>query len=216
MDITGLLKEAIAALKRRRNLIVFFALAHIVFLFFGQWAVMKGIPAVVELRQELLKEIQTLAYLKPLTGALADSLALKILYTFLFNLLLGAFLSTTVTGMVIFFLPYAIAVWRSFTVGLLFYGLDSMGEKSVVFYGTFILEFAAYSISSAAGTDMGLSFLWPKRKAVLSRREAFSIAARDSVRLYIIVALLLFIGAVWEMGWLEIIGPLIDLTGAPS
>ncbi len=216
MDITGLVKEANAALKRRRNLIVFFALAHAVFLFFGQWAVMRGMPAVVELRQELLKEIQTLAYLKPLTGALADSLALKILYTFLFNLLIGAFLSTTVTGMVIFFLPYAIAVWRSFTVGLLFYGLGSSVDKSVVFYGTFILEFGAYAISSAAGTDMGLSLIWPKRKAVSSRTEAFKVAAQDSLRLYVVVALLLFIGAVWEMGWLEVIGPLIDLTGASA
>ncbi|MBI5343906.1 MAG: hypothetical protein HZB83_00975 [Deltaproteobacteria bacterium] len=208
-----LLKEPLSAARRRRNLIVFFIIAHTVFLVFGEWAVAKGIPSVLGLREELLKELRTLPYLQPLTGALANSLILKIIYTFFFNLLIGALVSTTVTGL-IFFLPYVIAVWRSFTVGLLFHGLGVTPLQTLVFYGTFILEFGGYCISSAAGTDMGLALIWPERKGTKSRKDAFLISLRDASSLYLLVILLLFVAAVWEMSWLEYLGPLIR-TDAP-
>jgi len=208
-DIKGILNSAIGAAKRRRNLILFFILAHAVFLFFGHWTMYKGIPGVVYLREEQLKLIREAAYLKPLTGVLAESLILKILYTFFFNLLFGAFLSTTLSGLV-FFLPYVIAVWRSFIIGVLFYGLEDLTPlKLFIFYTVFILEFGAYSISSAAGTDMGLAILWPARKGTESRKEAFRTAVREMGRLYTLVIILLFVSAVWEISWLEYLGPFI-------
>ncbi len=205
--MNSILKESFEALKRRRNLVVFFAAAHIVFLVFGQWSVSEKIPFVLDLRAQQLKEIQNLSYLKPLTGILASSLTAKILYTFLFNLLVGAFFSTTLTG-AIFFLPYLIAVLRSFIIGILIYGMDSGGVMLMVFYGTFLLEFGAYCISSAVGMDIGLSLMWPMRKKVESRKEAVWIAARDGVKLYLLVIIILFIAAVWEMSWIHYLGPL--------
>lgn len=205
--MNNLLKESFEALKRRRNLVVFFAAAHIVFLVFGQWAVSEKIPFVLDLRAQQLKEIQNLSYLKPLTGLLAESLLAKIFYTFFFNLLLGAFFSTTLTGAV-FFVPYIIAVFRSFIIGILIFGMDSGAETLVVFYGTFLLEFGAYSISSAAGMDIGLSLLWPMRKKTGSRKEAARIAAQDALKLYVLVIIILLIAAVWEMSWIHYLGPI--------
>lgn len=207
--IREILRTAIGAAKRRRNLLVFFSLAHVVFLLFGHWAVYKGVPMVMYLREEQFKIIREAAYLKPLTGVLADSLALKILYTFLFNLVFGALLSTTVTGLV-FFLPYIIAVWRSFIIGILFFGLEGLTPlKSFIFYTVFILEFGAYSITSAAGTDIGLAILWPERKGTESRKEALRTALKEASRLYTLAIIILFVSAVWEISWLEYIGPFI-------
>lgn len=210
MNIPESFKTSLQAAKKRSNLIMFFTLTHIVFLALGQWMVAMEIPGVIFLRNEQLMEIKNLPYLKPLTGALAGSLALKILYTFLFNLIFGAFFSTTVTG-VIFFLPYLIAVWRSFLIGVLIYGAETTPLTQVVFYGTFVLEFGAYCVSSAVGTDIGLTLLWPARKRAESRKEAILISMREGRRLYLLVAVILFIAACWEMSWLHYLGPLIKL-----
>ena len=202
------LKESIEVAVRMKRLIIFFAIVHVVFLFFGQWMVAKGVPAVLTLREEQMKELQNLMYLKPLTGPLASSLLLKIGYTAFFNIVLGAFISTTVFG-VVFFFPYIIAVWRGFIIGMLFYGLDAAPFKSTVFYGTFLLEFGAYSISSAIGTDIGLGLIWPGRKGTESRMEAFRASVADAKKLYFLIALILVVAAVWEIGWLHYLGPFI-------
>lgn len=208
MRIRELFKESLGAAKRRKNLIIFFALVHVVFLGFGQWMVAQGYPAALELRDEQLKNIQELIYLKPLTGALAENLALKILYTFFFNLVFGAFLSTTVMGL-LFFFPYFVAVWRSFIIGVLVADIDTTPVMALIFYGTFILEFGAYCVSSAVGTDIGLSIMWPGRKGKSSRSEAFREAARDGMKLYLLVAVILLVAAVWEITWLHYMGPII-------
>ncbi len=175
--------------------------------------VIQGYPSAIELRTEQLKNIQELPYLKPLTGVLADNLPLKILYTFGFNLVFGAFVSTTFMGLVFFF-PYLIAVWRSFIIGVLVSDMDSSPVMNVIFYGTFILEFGAYCISSAIGTDLGLSVLWPSRKGVGSRMEALREAARDGVKLYVLVIIVLFVAAIWEITWLHYMGPLLKQAPA--
>jgi len=206
-SLKNMLANSIEAAKRRRNLIVFFISTHVILLFFGQLMVAQGYPGVLELREEQLKQIQELPYLKPLMGPLAENLPLKVLYTFSFNLILGAFVSTTLTGLVFFF-PYMVAVWRSFLVGILVAGMEYSPAMVAVFYGTFILEFGAYCISSAIGTDIGLALLFPERKGVASRKEALGIAARDGVRLYVLVIIILFVAAIWEMTGLHYLGPL--------
>ncbi len=212
MALKGILDSSMEAAKRRRNLIVFFITTHIILLFFGQWMVAEGYPGVLELREEQLKQIQELPYLKPLMGPLAENLPLKVLYTFSFNLIFGAFVSTTLTG-IVFFIPYLIAVWRSFLVGILVAGMEYSPAMVAVFYGTFILEFGAYCISSAIGTDLGLALLFPERKGTSSRREAFGMAARDGARLYVLVMIILFVAAIWEMTGLHYFGPMLKPSG---
>ncbi len=208
MSLKKVFTESLRAAGRVKNLIFFYLATHTVFLIFGEWTVARKIPGVLLMREEQLKEIESLGYLKPLTGALANSLALKILYTFLFNLVFGAFLSTTITG-IAFFLPYMIAVWRSFMVGALFYGQDIGPGMTVIFYGTFILEFGAYCLSSAVGTDIGLSIIWPSRKGTKSRKEALLRAIKNGAWLYVLVILILFVAAIWEISWLQYMGPLL-------
>ncbi len=202
--------ESVRAALEQRRLILFYCATHVVFLIMGELMVAREVPSVMHLREEQLKAVQELIYLKPLTGALATSLLLKIAYTLLFNLLFGALVSTTLFG-VLFFLPYLMAVWRGFLIGMLFYGLDTGAPlKSVIFYGTFLLEFGAYSISSAIGTDLGLTLLWPGRKGKETRGEAIKVWLKGAKKLYLLVFILLFFGAAWEIGWLHFLGPLFD------
>lgn len=212
MNIRNAFEAASVAAAKRKNLIIFFVLAHLVFLALGQWMAAHGYPVVLELRAKQLEIIKDLPYLKPLTGIFADSLPLKILYTFAFNLIFGAFLSTTASG-IVFFLPYLIAVWRGFIIGVLISDFSMTPGMVAMFYGTFILEFGAYCLSSAVGTDLGLSLLIPERKGTDSRKKAFIVAFREGAHLYLFVAIILFSAAVWEICWIEYAGGLAAQGG---
>lgn len=212
MSMKNAFDAATLAAAKRKNLITFFVLTHLAFLALGQWMALAGYPVVIELRTKQLEMIQDLPYLKPLTGVLADSLALKILYTFAFNLVVGAFLSTTVSG-VVFFLPYLIAVWRGFIIGVLISDFSLTPGMAAMFYGTFILEFGAYCLSSAVGTDIGLSLIIPERKGTDSRKKAFLEAFREGRHLYIFIAVILFSAAIWEICWIEYGGGLVTSGG---
>jgi len=202
-DIKQSYRQAFSLMGSYKNLITFLAVTNVIFFFFGQWMIAQEIPRVVEFRGEVLKNLPDLLYLKPLTGTLAPFLIMKIFYVFIFNLTVGALLTTTVPG-VIFFFPYLICVMRAWSVGVIFYGLMPHPLLSVAFYGTFILEFSAYVLSAAAGIDIGLALLFPNRKGTTSRKYAFHGAVKNAYSLYLIIATLLLIGAIWEIGWLHL------------
>ncbi len=170
---------------------------NITFLFVGSSMVRAGIPWVIEQREVYLKEIQNLPYLKPLVGPLSPYLGLKILYTFLFNLIFGAFLSTTLPG-VIFFLPILINIYRAWFVGVVFYGFTSSVAGGIIFLFTLFFEFGGYILSSVAGIILGMALLFPYRYGG-SRKEAMRRAIRDGAYLYVLVVMFLLIGAIWEM-----------------
>lgn len=207
MELARTYRESLEVARRMRNILLFFAAAHVIFLVFGEWTVAREFPYVMDLREDQLRELREMVFLKPLSGPLAGNLPLMIAYTFFFNLVVGAFLSTTVVGGLLFFMPYVIAVWRGFIVGVLFHGIDGSPAVPVIFYGTFLLEFGAYTFSSVAGTDIGLSILMPSRKGADTRMEAFRRAWRDARKLYFFVILFLALGAVWEMGLLHYLAP---------
>lgn len=191
--------------KELKTLITFLVITNIVFLFFGQWMIATGVSGAVEYKNEFLKKLPEMGYLKPLTGPLAPYLPLKIAYTFLFNLTVGAFLSTTVPG-IIFFLPYIITVLRAWVVGVIFYGVTTTPLHLIVFYGTLVLEFGGYVFSSAAGINIGLAILNPAWKGKETRLLSLKSAVNDAALLFVIAATLLFLGAVWEMSWLHFFG----------
>ncbi|MFQ5427784.1 MAG: stage II sporulation protein M [Thermodesulfobacteriota bacterium] len=215
MRSRDLLEKALLAAVEKKRLIVFFLMTHAAFLFFGMLTMSLEMPAIAELHSGLMEEIQDVTYLKPLTGALAPYLTLKILYTFSFNLMVGAFISTTLTGPV-FFIPCVIAVWRSFIIGVLYYGMEASPLMPLVFFGTALFEFTAYSLGSALGTDLGLSLLLPGRKGTTSRREALGITFREGIWLYVLIVILLLIGAIWEISWLHYLGASVPSASPAS
>jgi len=122
-----------------------------------------------------------------------------VLSVFLFNLLLTAFLFTTLSGLVFFVLPMAVLVWRAVVWGFLLSGLPT--PLFLIALPTFVLEGEGYVIASVAGIVLGLSWLKPKLVYIeedLSRLEAFKRAVNEAGRIYVLVAVILFVAAVVE------------------
>jgi uncharacterized membrane protein SpoIIM required for sporulation len=65
--------------------------------------------------------------------------------------------------------------------------------------GTMILELGAYVFSGAAGINIAVAPILPRRYGVQSRWVAFKMAWKDAAKIYVIVIILLALGAVWEM-----------------
>ena len=149
----------------------------------------------------------------PLIGSILDALmsgnlALAVALTFLVNLSIGAFASTTLPGVI----PLvgglgsvALSGFRGFVIGVIYYGAFRVGVGySVLALGTAILELGAYVFSAAAGINISLSTIFPSRYQVDSRWVAFKEAWKDAGRIYVIVVILLALGAVWEMAGIYI------------
>lgn len=66
-------------------------------------------------------------------------------------------------------------------------------------FGTMVLELGAYVFSGAAGINIALAPIVPNRFGVESRLQAFKMAWNDAARVYVIVVVLLALGAMWEM-----------------
>jgi hypothetical protein len=147
--------------------------------------------------------------LTPIIGSLiSGNLALAIAFTFLVNLSIGAFVYTTLIGVI----PIlggvgsvAVTGLRGFVIGLTYYYAFkvSMGY-TVVALGTLVLELGAYVFSAAAGINTSLSAVFPRRYQVESRWTAFKMAWKDAAKIYAIVVILLVLGAVWEMAGIYI------------
>jgi len=80
-------------------------------------------------------------------------------------------------------------------------------EWMIVALGTLILELGAYVFSATAGINLSLSSIFPNRYFSESRKIAFKEALKDAGRLYIIVVILLILGAIWEMTGLYLLMP---------
>ena len=126
-----------------------------------------------------------------------------ILVTFLVNLTTGAFLTTTLPGIV----PLvgslgtiAVTLFRGFVIGITYPEvLSSSPAGFALGLGTMILELGAYVFSGAAGINLALAPILPRRYGTQSRWMAFRMAWKDAARIYLIVVILLALGAVWEM-----------------
>jgi hypothetical protein len=133
----------------------------------------------------------------------SGDLVQAILITFLLNLSTGAFFSTTLPGILPLigaFGTVAITLFRCFIIGITYPAvLASSGAGFVLGMGTIVLELGAYVFSGAAGINIALAPILPKRYGTASRWVAFKMAWKDAARIYVIVIVLLALGAIWEM-----------------
>lgn len=122
-----------------------------------------------------------------------------ILSIFLLNFFLSSFVFVTLPGLVFFPFPVVVLVARA-----VFWGFMLNRLPTPLFFAAFptlILEGEAYVLAGVGGFGLGLSWLkpkWANRKEDLSRLESLKKAFEDCVRIYILVAVLLFVAAVVE------------------
>jgi uncharacterized membrane protein SpoIIM required for sporulation len=161
-------------------------------------------PIAVEISRGLQESVLTQQPFTSILQSLQGGELLKaILVTFLVNLTTGAFLTTTLPGIV----PLvgslgtiAVTVLRGFVVGITYPEvLSSSPAGFALGLGTMILELGAYVFSGAAGINIALAPILPRRYGTQSRWMAFKMAWKDTAKIYLIVVIFLALGAAWEM-----------------
>jgi len=161
-------------------------------------------PIAVEMNQALKESVVAQQPFTSIVQSLhGGELVQAILITLVVNLTIGAFLTTTLPGVV----PLvgalgtvAITLLRGLVIGVTYPEvLSSSAAGLVLGLGTMILELGAYVFSGAAGINIALAPILPGRYGVQSRWMAFKMAWKDAAKIYPIVIILLALGAVWEM-----------------
>jgi hypothetical protein len=126
-------------------------------------------------------------------------LQVMILVIFLSNLVVSSFFLVTLTGMIFFALSVVVLLVRAVIWGALLNQLPA--PQFFLAFPTLVLEGEGYVLASVVGVVLGLSWLkpgWIYSGEGFSRWEAFKMAWKDCMRLYVLVMLLLFLGAVVE------------------
>lgn len=199
-----LLSQTIQAAKRMRTLLALVALLYVGSYLAGWYLISIKSPIAVETAQAVTGSVLTQSPFTTIIQSLrAGELAQAILITFLLNLTSGAFLTTTLPGilpLVGALVPVVVTLLRGFVIGITYPEiLASSLAGFALGFGTMILELGAYVFSSAAGIHIALAPIMPKRYGVESRWAALKLAWRDAFRIYPIVIILLALGAIWEM-----------------
>lgn len=173
----------------------------------GYVAIGLSLPFAVDLRNSLLRVVSSEAPFTTVIETLrAGNLLTAILLTFVVNLTSGAFFSTTFPGVIPFIGSVGISLvtgYRGFSLGVIYHAV--LSQSPAIFAlgaGTLILELGGYVFSGAAGIALSLSTIFPERYGAESRWNAFKKTWTDIWRLYIVVVILLFAGAIWEMAGL--------------
>ena len=130
---------------------------------------------------------------------LEAGLFVMVLNIFLFNFFVSGFSMVTLSGLVFFPLSLVVLVLRAGFWGWLLGQLST--PQFLLAFPTLVLEGEGYVFASVAGVVLGLSWLktdWLYGNEDLSRWEAFKMACRECIRLYVFVALFLFMAAIVE------------------
>jgi uncharacterized membrane protein SpoIIM required for sporulation len=185
-------------------LVVLVALLYIGSYLAGWYLISIKSPIAVETSRGLQESVLTQQPFTLILQSLQGGELLKaILVTFLVNLTTGAFLTTTLPGIVPLIGSLgtiAVTLLRGFMVGITYPEvLSSSPSAFALGLGTMILELGAYVFSGAAGINIALAPILPRRYGTQSRWMAFKMAWNDAAKIYLIVVILLALGAVWEM-----------------
>ncbi len=199
-----ILSSSIQAAKKMKMLLILVALLYAGSYVAGWYLISIESPIAVQTSEALMQAVLTEQPFTSIFESLrGGDLVMAILMTFIVNLTTGAFLTTTLPGIV----PLvgilgivAVTLLRGFVIGVTYPAV--LAASPVAFalgMGTMILELGAYVFSGAAGINIALAPVLPRRYGVQSRWAAFKMAWKDAARVFIIVLILLGLGAVWEM-----------------
>jgi hypothetical protein len=136
----------------------------------------------------------------------AGDVVLTVIYIFIVNVVLSAFIIITLPGMVFFPLSSALLVFRAVVWGLLLYNLPT--EIFLAAIPTVVFEGEGYCLAATAGTIGGVSWVrsrWVYGDEDITRLEAFKKAARECITIYVYAVVLFVLGAIVETATLLII-----------
>lgn len=126
---------------------------------------------------------------------------------FLFNLAVSGFVLVTLSGLAFFVLPVVFLLVRAALWGVLLNRLPPPWFLAA--FPTLILEGEGYVLAGVAGVGLGLSWLkpeWAYGREELSRLDSVRRALKDCARIYVLVAMFLFVAAVVETATIYSLG----------
>jgi hypothetical protein len=160
------------------------------------------------LQQSLLDAVRSAFGQEPLStvaGAYTGGqVLLAIALTFVVNLTIASFLWITLPSLVVPFSGIVTGACRAVLWGVLL--SPSSPEMSAVMIPhslTLILEGQAYILAMLAAYIQGRAFLWPATVDATTHGEGYRAGVKRSLRLYLLVAIVLAVAAVYEV--LEVI-----------
>ncbi|WP_455278145.1 stage II sporulation protein M [[Eubacterium] cellulosolvens] len=212
------LNESLKTAKKMKKLLILITAIYIITYFIGYIVIRIQVPGMLLFIEPLLEGISTNPVYTPIITAFDNrNLAFAILYTFIVNLSGGAFATTTLPGIIPLIgaaISGSVTAFRGFMIGALFTYAASIETDApagigwmILALGTLFLELGAYVFSATAGINLSLSSIFPNRYFSESRKIAFREAWKDAGRLYIIVVILLILGAIWEMTGIYLLMP---------
>ena len=162
-------------------------------------------PSLQQLLLEAIGSAFTEGPLSTVAGAYTGGqVMLAIVLTFVVNLTIASFLWITLPSLVVPFSGLVTGACRAILWGVLF--SPSSPEMSTVMIPhsiTLILEGQAYILAMLAAYIQGRAFLWPATVDATTHGEGYRAGVKRSLRLYLLVAIVLAVAAVYEV--LEVI-----------
>jgi len=124
--------------------------------------------------------------------------------TFLINLVVGSFISISLPSLIIPFSGFLVAIYRAILWGILFAfpaGPWSSGEiiNGIGIIVLLFLEGEAYVLAALGAFVQGKTFLFPKQNGLNTRWEAYKSGIQQTGYIYILLALVLIIAAIYEV-----------------
>ena len=154
-------------------------------------------------QERLLSDVQTSLTEGPLATVggvyLGGNVIAAAALTFLVNLLVGAVLSITLPSLIVPFAGIGLGAYRAVLWGLLLAPTTSQLALVMIPHSlTLILEGQAYILAILASYAHGLAFLRPQSVGVAGHRQGYLEGAKRTARLYVLVAIVLAVAAVYE------------------
>jgi uncharacterized membrane protein SpoIIM required for sporulation len=115
------------------------------------------------------------------------------------NLFVSGFLLLTLSGFVFFILSPVVLSLRALLWGVLLNGLST--QLLLLTLPVFVLEGESYVLMSLSGVSLGLSWVRPRwlyGEGSVGRVEALRRALKESLQVYVLVVVLLLVGAALE------------------
>ena len=120
-------------------------------------------------------------------------------FTFIVNLIVGSFLTQTLPSFIIPFSGILMAIYRSIYWGFMFAPIVPETTVSIIpHYLTLLIEGQGYIIAAFAIYLHGKSFLFPKSIGQETRWGGYKHGIIQTAWLYVLVAIVLLIGAIYE------------------
>jgi hypothetical protein len=114
------------------------------------------------------------------------------------NLFLASILQTTLPTLIVPFLGVLLTLVRALSWGVLFTPVGAEDPRFLIHWVTLVIEGAAYLVVGFAAWVQGRYFLQPNRFGFVSRGAGYRAGLVATLRLYILVVILLVIGAIYE------------------